>query len=216
VNRNTFLIMLHSCLLVMVFSVPEKSAAAEVIFDRSSDSLKRGAVTFVNLCMLCHEMKYLRYQNLLEVGFSHNEVDALRKDKNIQDPLQSSTAPEVAKLLFGMRPPELSLMAKARKNGPSYIYNLLTSYYETADGVIQNQVFPGISMPDVLSYSIETDPLVRERLEQKAREVAVFMEWAADPNANQRRNMGYYVMAYLFILTFLLYLMKRKVWRRLK
>jgi len=216
VNRHNFRIILHCCLLLIVFTAAVKSEAAGIEFDRSTYSLKRGAVTFQNLCMLCHEMKYLRYQNLLALGFSQKQLETFRKGKNIQETMQSSIAPEVAKLLFGIQPPDLSLMAKARKNGPSYIYNLLTGYHETAGGVIRNQILPDTSMPDVLAYSIETDVQAREQLEKTAREVAMFMEWVADPKADQRRRMGYWVIAYLVFLTFLLYLIKRRVWRRLR
>jgi len=216
VNRHKFRTILYCCLLLIVFTVPARSGAVEVEFDRSTDSLKRGAVTFQNLCKLCHDMKYLRYQNLLEIGFSQQQVDKFRKDREMQESLKSSTTPEAAKLLFGIQPPDLSLMAKARKNGPSYIYNLLTGYHETAGGVIRNQILPDTSMPDVLAYSIETDVQAREQLEKTAREVAMFMEWVADPKADQRRRMGYWVIAYLVFLTFLLYLIKRRVWRRLR
>lgn len=215
-NRHKFRTILYCCLLLIVFTVPARSGAVEVEFDRSTDSLKRGAVTFQNLCKLCHDMKYLRYQNLLEIGFSQQQVDKFRKDREMQESLKSSTTPEAAKLLFGIQPPDLSLMAKARKNGPSYIYNLLTGYHETAGGVIRNQILPDTSMPDVLAYSIETDVQAREQLEKTAREVAMFMEWVADPKADQRRRMGYWVIAYLVFLTFLLYLIKRRVWRRLR
>ena len=50
----------------------------------------------------------------------------------------------------GAYPPDLSLMVKARKNGPDYVYGLLTRYkdvvpegMEIAEGMNYNEVYPG-------------------------------------------------------------------------
>jgi len=183
--------------------------------DRSLDSLRRGAQVVFDTCMRCHSLRYITYRDLLDMGLSKDEVDALRGDRGMGEYLQTTMPPAAAKFHFGMLPPDLSLMAKARKNGPSYIYTLLTSYEEMSNGKIDNPVFPGIRMPDILNVTVETAPEERAVVEQKARDVVAFLEWAADPRAQERRELGAYVLAYLVILTALLYWRKRKIWSRL-
>ena len=58
----------------------------------------------------------------------------------------------------GALPPDLSLIAKARPNGPNYLYSLLSSYdnppsgKEVPDGLYYNAAYPGhlIAMPQPL------------------------------------------------------------------
>jgi len=106
----------------------------------------------------------------------------------------------------------LFLIAKAREGGPAYVYTLLTSFYTTPEGRVDNRLFPGIKMPDALGSS---SPGNQAAVDRTAREVALFLAWAADPRAEERHRLGRYVLAYLVLLTFLLYLNKRRVWQRL-
>ena len=106
------------------------------------------------------------------------------------------------------------LLAKAREGGARYIYTLVTSYEKDAKGNVSNLLFPGLRMPDVLDYA-SADLAQRAILQQQVRDAAVFLEWASDPHADERRHIGVYVLAYLALLTFLLYLIKRRVWARL-
>lgn len=209
-------------LIVLVVGVQFISAAisgralAAVISEHDAASLRRGAVTFVNLCMLCHDMKYLDYASLRELDFPRQQLDTLRHGNSLQSHLRSAMTPEAARKLFGMEVPDLSLMARAREGGAGYVYHLLTAYYKTDAGTIDNRQFPQIRMPDVLGYAVESGSQARGALETQARDVAAFLDWAAEPQAGIRRRLGYFVMGYLVVLTGLLYLVKKKVWRRLR
>ena len=187
---------------------------AEVEFERSPDALKRGAEVVTGVCMGCHSLHYVKYRDLQKVGFTSAELDTLRGSKSLDEPLLSATTDEVAIELFGLVPPDQSLLAKAREGGASYIYALLTHYEKDAQGNVSNELFPGLRMPDVLNYA-SADLPQRVALQQQVRDAALFLEWASDPHADERRHIGVYVLAYLFVLTFLLYLIKRRVWARL-
>jgi cytochrome c1 len=160
-------------------------------------------------------MKYIRYRDLLKLGYTAEEVEALRGERDVDSPLTSMMDDETANVSFGKVPPDLSLMALAREGGGRYIYSLITSYYVTANNDVDNHVFPGIKMPDVLGFSGTTDPAQRAELEKMVQDLAVFLEWAADPQAPDRRSLGVYVLIYLAVLTVLLYFLKRKIWRKL-
>ncbi len=190
------------------------SELADVEFERSPEALKRGAEVVTRVCMGCHSLHYVKYRDLQKTGFSNTELDALRGTQSLDEPMLSAITDDMAIELFGLVPPDQSLLAKAREGGARYIYTLLTSYGKDAKGDVSNLLFPGLRMPDVLDYA-SADVTQRVALQQQVRDAAVFLEWAADPHAAERRRIGVYVLAYLAVLTFLLYLIKRRVWARL-
>lgn len=193
----------------------EPAKLADVLIPNDPEALKRGAQTAVGTCMGCHNLKYLTYHDLLALGFTKQKIDEMRAGQSLGAALISQTPPESSLAAYGKIPPDLSLMAKARDGGPRYIYTLLTSFYQDSEGNTNNRLFSGIKMPDILGAGTANDPAARHELQTKAAEVAAFLNWAADPHANQRRHLGYYVIGYLIVLTGLLYLLKRRIWRRL-
>jgi ubiquinol-cytochrome c reductase cytochrome b/c1 subunit len=50
-------------------------------------------------------------------------------------------------------------------------------------------------------------------LDQQAKDVTAFLAWAAEPHLVARKRAGMAVMAFLIVLSGLLYLTKKKVWR---
>ena len=125
----------------------------------------------------------------------------------------------------GAYPPDLSVMAKARPGGPDYLYALLTGYidppadFEMSEGMSYNKAFPGhqIAMAAPLSeeaveYTDGTAPTV----DNYARDLSAFLMWAAEPKLEERHELGFRFMIYLALLTVLLYLAKRRVWRDVK
>jgi ubiquinol-cytochrome c reductase cytochrome c1 subunit len=204
-------------LLCLCLSMATASAAelADVDIPQTPESLKHGAETITNVCLACHSLKYLKYGDLSQLGFTDKDVDAMRNGKSVKEPLQTDMAPDMLRESFGVVPPDLSLMAKAREGGPRYIYSLLTGFYQKADGSVDNHLFPGVKMPDVLNYSDAKEPAQRAALQEQARDAAAFLAWVADPHAAERHRLGYYVLGYLLILTLFLYLSKRRIWARL-
>lgn len=185
-----------------------------VEFDRSGAALKRGAEVVTSVCMGCHSLRYVRYRELLLVSFSQAEVDALRGSRSMDDALLGALTDDDAVQAFGLVPPDQSLLAKARDGGAAYIYAFVTGYKKNAQGEVINTVFPGVKMPDILDYA-SADAAQRAILQQQAQDAAAFLEWASDPRAADRHRLGYFVLAYLGVLTLLLYLLKRRVWSRL-
>lgn len=210
---------LRLALLVVLAAVAAAARAAGPLADidipQTPDARRKGAETVVTVCLGCHSLKYLSYGDLAPLGFTAAELDALRSGKGLKDALQTDMAADMLRESFGSVPPDLSLMAKAREGGPRYIYSLLTGFYQKPDGSVDNRLFPGIKMPDVLNYSDTGAPAKRAALQEQARDTAAFLLWAADPRAPERFRLGYFVMAYLGILTGFLYWSKRRVWSRL-
>ncbi len=202
---------LWALLASLVFTMNGTALAAE---DKIT-ILQRGAHVATEVCNACHGLKYLKYSDFLKLGFTKQQVDLMRGDRSMGDSLVAQMAPNDALAAFGIVPPDLSLMAKAREGGVGYIDSMITGFYVAANGNTDNHVFPGIKMPDILGIS-QADPASRKALLMKAEDVSTFLGWAADPMAEARKNLGYAVMAYVFFLTVLLYVLKHKIWGRLE
>ncbi len=178
-------------------------------------ALERGADTVIDTCTVCHSLKYIRFRDLAGLGFAKDKVQAWRGDSPMGSVIASKMTVDSALLAFGAVPPDLSLIAKAREGGENYVYSFLLGFYAAPDGMMTNHYFPGTKMPDALGIAGVTDAAQRALLEQKARDVTSFLVWAADPHAQERQTLGYYVIGYLLLLTTLLYFLKRRIWARL-
>ena len=210
-------------------------------FDRGE--LQRGFQVYQESCALCHSLEFVRFRDLSALGYSTEEIKALASEATVvdgpddegdmferaglpSDPLPSPfpNAKAAAAANGGAVPPDLSLVAKSRKGGPTYLYALMTGYtdppadFTLLDGLSYNEYFPGhqIAMPPPLSEgSVEFADGTEATVDQMAKDVSVFLMWAAEPNMEARKEMGVKVLLFLLVFTGLLYAVKKKVWARL-
>ncbi len=178
-------------------------------------TVERGADTLMNACHSCHSMKYIKYRDLVNFGMDKQKVEAWRGDQSLDSALMAQMSENDAVQAFGKAPPDLSLMAKARDGGTSYVYSYLVGYYLTPEGAPGNHVYPETKMPDPLGIIGVTDPAQLNEIRGKASDIVSFLAWTADPHEAERMHLGYYVLAYLFVLTLLLYFVKNQVWSKL-
>jgi ubiquinol-cytochrome c reductase cytochrome c1 subunit len=78
-----------------------------------------------------------------------------------------------------------------------------------------NPYFPGhqIAMPAPLTAGVVTySDGTKATVEQMAHDVATFLMWTAEPKMEERKRIGFGVVAFLLMLTTLLYLSYRRVW----
>ena len=195
---------------------PEPVPDVDLSFDRQT--LRAGLEVFTDVCMGCHSAKFVTYQNLLdyqEFGFSREEIDVLRGERRLLTGLISTLTADMAKLYYGRVPPDLSLMAKARDDGGAYIASLLTGYEHDPARRIPDEAyniyFSGrrIAMPDPLNW-LDHKPGDEAAILERARAVASFLAFAAEPHRAERRRIGFWVMGYLLILVAVLYLLVRE------
>jgi ubiquinol-cytochrome c reductase cytochrome c1 subunit len=72
-------------------------------------------------------------------------------------------------------------------------------------------------MPPVLNDGqVEFADGTDATISQMARDVTTFLAWAAEPELEQRRQMGIRVLIFLTILGGLTYAVKRKIWADVK
>ena len=156
-------------LLVLIVSLvicsAVQAAESEIPLDHvqidlsDKPSLQRGAKYFVNYCLGCHSMQYLRYNRLAsDLGLTDKQVeenlvfsyDAKGKPVKVGEPMTNAMNAQYAKNVFNVVPPDLTLVARSR--GSDWLYTYLRSFYLDDSKIwgVNNVVFPGVGMPHVL------------------------------------------------------------------
>jgi ubiquinol-cytochrome c reductase cytochrome c1 subunit len=122
----------------------------------STASLQRGARNFVNYCLGCHSLQYMRYNRLAEdLNISEQQLTAnlMFGGERPHDTLVSALPPADGERWFGRAPPDLSLVARSK--GTDYIYQFLQTFYldETRAGTtgVNNLALENAAMPHVLA-----------------------------------------------------------------
>jgi ubiquinol-cytochrome c reductase cytochrome c1 subunit len=123
----------------------------------------------------------------------------------------------------GALPPDLSMIVKARAGGAQYVYSIITGFHQTPPSWFHvlkdkyyNPYFDGwnISMPPPLSENQVTyADGTKATVPQMAHDVVAFLSWASDPKMEERKSLGFEVLAFLIVLSGLLFLSYRKVWK---
>ena len=128
--------------------------------DRSTNlaSLQNGAKLFINYCLNCHAASAMRYSRLKDLGLTDVEIknNLLLASDKVGDLMTTTLSVNDAKEWFGVAPPDLSVIARAKSSGAGsgadWLYTYLRSYYkdDTRPTGWNNMVFPSVAMPHVL------------------------------------------------------------------
>jgi ubiquinol-cytochrome c reductase cytochrome c1 subunit len=204
-------------------------------------SLQRGAKWYVNYCLGCHSIAYMRYNRLAkDLDLSEEQVmqNLVFSEAKFGETMDISMDEEQAKAWFGKAPPDLSLIARSR--GSDWLYSYLLSFYRDETGGWNNTVLPNASMPnvlwrqqgiqspvyrqetgaggftqDVIDHFVLTTPgtQTEDEFKQTARDIAAFLAYAGEPVQLQRKSTGVWVLLFLAFFTFIAYLLKAEYWR---
>lgn len=203
-------------------------------------TLQRGLQVYREVCAACHSMKRVHYRNLTDLGYSDDQVKSIAAEYMVEDgpndegemfsrsatpadPFVSPYPNEKAARYAnnGAFPPDLSLITKARVDGPNYVYGLLTGYSEPEhgeeglEGQYYNKYFSGhwISMaPPLMDGQVMHSNGEMASLHQASYDVVNFLQWAAEPELNDRKRMGWKVIIFLLVFAAVLYKVKKKIW----
>jgi len=204
-------------------------------------SLQAGARTFVNYCMGCHGAQFMRYNRLTDLGLTELQIkdNLLFTADKVGATMKVAMSAKESKGWFGVAPPDLSVIARAR--GADWLYTYLRTFYrdaKTASGW-NNAVFPNVGMPHVLwrlqgerELKIETvkDKAGHEHMEyswsqlgkgsqsvieydRTVRDLVNFLVYLGEPVAESRKRIGVIVLFVLAILFVFAYWMKREFWK---
>jgi len=193
----------------------------QVTVSMDQATLKKGLNVFIDVCMGCHSMRYMTWKNLMdypEIGLSRDEVDELRGDAPLNARMMTSLSDADAVDSYGIVPPDLSVITRAREGHSAYVYSVLTGFDHDPKGRIDdgnyNVYFPGhrIAMADPLGW-LDHDPADEKDLKQQATAVVSFLTFVSDPHQLERQAIGKWVLIFLIVLTLIFWLLKRAVWR---
>ncbi len=128
--------------------------------DRSHDmaALQNGAKLFVNYCLNCHNASSMRFNRLRDLGLSEDQIknNLLFTGEKVGELMTTAMPPKDAKAWFGVVPPDLSVIARAKASsagsGSDYLYTYLRTFYqdESRPTGFNNLVLPNAAMPHVL------------------------------------------------------------------
>ena len=204
-------------------------------------SLQRGAKLYVNYCLSCHSLSFMRYNRLAkDLQLSEEQVmdNLVFSDAKFAETMDIAMDPDQAEAWFGKTPPDLSLIGRSR--GADWIYTYLLGFYQDESGAWNNTALPNAAMPHVLwsLQGIQTPVYKQEtteegfshevldhfeiatpgtqsakEYEETARDLAAFLEYVGEPAKLQRKGIGVWVILFLALFTFIAYLLKVEYWR---
>jgi ubiquinol-cytochrome c reductase cytochrome c1 subunit len=128
--------------------------------DRSTNlaALQNGAKLFVNYCLNCHNASSMRYNRLKDLGLTEEQIkgNLLFTGEKVGEMMTTAMPAKDAKAWFGVVPPDLSVIARAKASGAGsggdYLYTYLRTFYkdDTRPTGWNNLVVPNVAMPHVL------------------------------------------------------------------
>jgi ubiquinol-cytochrome c reductase cytochrome c1 subunit len=242
--RKIFLILLLLPMLAMAEG-PDLDSAPDL--SNSPPALQRGAKLFVNYCLNCHSASMMRYNRLRDLGLSDDEIkqNLLLATDKIGDTMKVAMRPADAKIWFGVTPPDLSVMARAK--GADYIYTYVRSYYPDPSRPTgwNNLVYPNTAMPNPLwqlqgmrnavfaevedkeNPGTKIREFVRfdmvtpgtmdtQELDAAAADLAAFMDYMGEPARDERHRIGVVVLIFLGFFTVICWRLNASFWKDVK
>jgi len=208
-------------------------------------SLQRGARNFMNYCSGCHSATYVRFSTIgrdLELSDEQLSENLMFNAEKSFETIKVSMPDAAAERWFGVSPPDLSLIGRAK--GADYIYSFLKGFYVQAESPtgVDNTVLTGTSMPHVLwelqgyqqaIYSEHTEDgvtsqhfegfealtegsLDAEAYDEFVRDTVNFLVYIAEPIRSERRTLGVWVLIYLIFFWIIAVMLKKQIWKDVK
>ena len=218
---------------------PLKSAGTDI---NNTESLQRGARNFMNYCSGCHSLKYLRYNRMaadLKIPAAELAANLMFTSDHAVDEIVSAM-PADSEKWFGKRPPDLSLVARAK--GVDYVYSILKGFYVDSTRLwgVNNMYLSNAAMPFVLQplqglqkpvfkseagdngsarmvlsdLELMTPGSMKpEEYDQFVRDIVNFLDYAAEPVKAKRQSMGIFVTLFLLVFLAFALLLKKEYWK---
>lgn len=206
-------------------------------------SLQRGARLFVNYCLSCHSAQYMRYNRMgadLELDDEVVKNNLMFATDKVGDTMTIAMPAADAETWFGVTPPDLSVIARAR--GADWLFSFLNGFYldDARPTGVNNIYFPQTAMPHVLwelqglnelhhAEEAESDGhgghhgptfeavapgrMSESQYQQATRDLVAFLVYMGEPAKLVRYRIGFWVIAFLLVLLGATYMMKREFWK---
>ena len=238
-------VMKKFLLALLLVPVAVLAAGGHVALDKAPNvqddqaRLQNGARLFVNYCLSCHGLSFVRYNRLTEIGLTRQQIEdnlMFTSDK-IGGQMRVAARTAEQKLWFGAPPPDLTLVARARSTvdapGADWLYTYLRAFYRDPQRPTgwNNTIFPNVGMPHVFwelqgEQTLDTatgklGPAVGGQLsvadyDRQVADLVGFLVWAGEPGAGFRKQLGFGVLAFLVVLLGVAYALKKEYWNDIK
>jgi ubiquinol-cytochrome c reductase cytochrome c1 subunit len=209
------------------------------IFDKAS--VNRGAGYFANYCQGCHGLKQIRYSRVgkdLNISEDTMRGEFMFGGAKVHDYIRTAMLPKDAEATFGVVPPDLSLIVRAR--GADWIYSYLKGFYDDPKRPfgVNNAVVPNVAMPNVLwefqgpqqpvieiedgnAVVVDVKPagkgrLSEEEFDEMLTDLVNYLAYVGEPSKLDRLPLGKFVVAFLLLLTVIFYKLKKEYWKDLE
>lgn len=235
--KKFLLALMFVPLTVLAAGVQHLDRAPNVQGDQAA--LQSGARTFVNYCLNCHGLSFVRYNRLLELGLTEQQVreNLMFTADKIGQPMRIAARQAEQKQWFGAAPPDLSLVARARSSGDGsgadWLYTYMRSFYrdEQRPTGWNNTLFANVGMPHILwelqgqqvlnheTHKLELaapGTMSPAEYDKQIADLVGFLVWVAEPGAGFRRQVGYGVLVFLLLLFGVAYALKKEYWKDVK
>jgi ubiquinol-cytochrome c reductase cytochrome c1 subunit len=236
--------VLFSCFLSSSLVASESKVTLEKAAINANDhaSLQRGAKYFLNFCASCHSAEYIRYSRIAkdikitdsdtadgEIYTDLVKTNLMFNTADINDHVKSSLRKKDGEKMFGMAPPDLTMVTRVR--GVDWVYTYLKSFYvdENRPWGVNNTVFKDVAMPHVLyNYQgkqelkdgelqiVEPGKFNNEQYDEMITDLTNFLAYTAEPYKADRVYLGVWVLLFLTVFLVFAYLLKREYWRDIK
>ena len=232
-------------LILSLWPVLALASGEALQLDRASNvqsdqaALQNGARLFVNYCLSCHGLSFVRYNRLTELGLTEQQIkdNLMFTAEKIGEPMRIAARPGEQKQWFGAAPPDLSLIARARSSndgsGADWLYTYLRSFYrdEQRPTGWNNTLFTSVAMPHALwelqgqqvlnheTHALEIavpGQLSQAEYDKQVEDLVGFLVWAGEPAAGFRRQVGFGVLVFLVLLFGVSYALKKAYWKDVK
>lgn len=194
-------------------------------------SLQRGAKTFVNYCLSCHQASFMRYNRMakdLDLTDAQVKENLMFASDKVGDTMTVAMRTEDAQKWFGVAPPDLSVISRSR--GTAWLNTYLRTFFvDDAKAVgTNNLVFKDVGMPHILwqqqgylNHDEETGHLNQATegslsnydYNAMVADLVNFLAYVGEPSKIQRLELGKWVLLYLFLFFLVAYPMKKAFWR---
>jgi ubiquinol-cytochrome c reductase cytochrome c1 subunit len=172
-------------------------------------AIQRGLQVYLEVCSACHSLNQVAYRNLIEVGFNADEIKAIAEQYEVTDgpddngdmfqraarpsdtfvaPFANANAARASN--NGALPTDLSLLAKAHPRGANYIFAILTGYKDPPDDVELGDGTQIAMAEPLFEDAVEYSDGTQATVENMAWDVSNFLQWAAEPEMEQRKRIG--------------------------
>jgi len=194
-------------------------------------------------CHSLEYMRYNRLASDLGISEEQLQSYFIAGDAKPGDTMTIAMREDDARAWLGAPPPDLSLIARRKASGPNWTYTFLRSFYADPSRPTgwNNTVMPNTSMPNVLwalqgvqylehheaeaaddghgghagpQFGLaQAGSLSEAEFDDVVTDLTAFLDYVGEPAKLKRYSLGWQVMLYLSLFTFIAYLLKREFWK---